>query len=556
MSARPEHPAVSSLLDADANQDGMLGAARPRSLKRRIAGLTAVVLLLLVAALVADQFDERGDAIDDALTHTRTLARTVNQHAGRTFGAIDHALTSTAAALAATENAFDPESLQTELLLDHQLAALPAVEALTLLNAEGQVVQRTTGLPGEPSSLAEMDGFRVHRDHPGHGLHIGTPMRSEVTGRWVIPLSQRVAAFGGAFGGVVLATVDPAYFQHFYADLGAGPERGILLLRNDGTVLATDRASTLTPGTVLEDESLLRTATVPGGATGAIDGRFLGAERVVGYDATAGLPYLAAVAVDRGTVLAQWRDGLGRHVAAIAGMGALVVFLAFLLARQIDRLNASNHRLHAEVHRRLAAEAGQAHALGRLKGTLGQSVEALARAVEKRDPYTAGHQERVAKLSEAIARRMGLPEERVENIRLGALMHDIGKVGIPAELLNKPGTLSRQELELIRVHPEIGYDIVRTIDFDPPVARVVAEHHERLDGSGYPKGLKGEEIALEARIVAVADVVEAITSHRPYRAALGLEVALAEIGRQRGRGLDAGAVDACRAVLDENPALL
>jgi len=162
-----------------------------------------------------------------------------------------------------------------------------------------------------------------------------------------------------------------------------------------------------------------------------------------------------------------------------------------------------------------------------------------------KDPYTAGHQQRVAQLAVAIAREMGFDADRVEGIRLGGIIHDVGKIYVPAEILNRPGKLTAPEFEIIKSHPEVGYEIIKGVQFPWPVAQMVYQHHERLDGSGYPRQLKDAEIALEAKILAVADVVEAISSHRPYRAALGVEAGLEEIRRKRGVWYDADAVDAC-----------
>ncbi len=169
----------------------------------------------------------------------------------------------------------------------------------------------------------------------------------------------------------------------------------------------------------------------------------------------------------------------------------------------------------------------------------------LARVVELRDPYTAGHQRRVAALAEAIAKEMGLPSEAIRALRLAALLHDIGKIAVPAEVLNKPGRLDRLEMKLVRRHPWVAYQILKDMPFPYPVAEIVLQHHERLDGSGYPRGLKGEDILPEARILAVADVVEAMISHRPYRPARGLGKALAEIQRGKGTLYDPAAVEAC-----------
>lgn len=206
--------------------------------------------------------------------------------------------------------------------------------------------------------------------------------------------------------------------------------------------------------------------------------------------------------------------------------------------------------LLGELRLRSDADAARATATDRLVVLLDQVVAALAHTLGQRDPYTAGHQERVATLAVAIARRMGLGEERVASIRTGALLHDIGKIGIPAELLAKPGRLTADEFNLIKGHVRMGEAIVSKIDFDAVVHNVVAHHHERLDGSGYPYGLRGDQISVEARIVAVADVVEAMSSHRPYRVALGPAAARTEICALRGSKLDAGAVDACLAIME------
>jgi PAS domain S-box-containing protein/putative nucleotidyltransferase with HDIG domain len=186
-----------------------------------------------------------------------------------------------------------------------------------------------------------------------------------------------------------------------------------------------------------------------------------------------------------------------------------------------------------------------------LHGALVATVDAIAATVDMRDPYTAGHQRRVAELAGAIAVEMGLRTDQVEGIRFGALIHDLGKVQVPAELLSKPTRLTKLELELIKTHPQAGYDIVKGIQFPWPVAQMVHQHHERLDGSGYPQGLKGDAIALEARVLAVADVVEAMASHRPYRPGLGVDAALREIEDKRGRAFDPQVVDACLRLFRE-----
>ncbi len=181
----------------------------------------------------------------------------------------------------------------------------------------------------------------------------------------------------------------------------------------------------------------------------------------------------------------------------------------------------------------------------RVRRALDGSIEAIGRVTEARDPYTAGHQRRVTALSVAIAERLGLDDLRIEATRAAGLLHDIGKLSIPAEILAKPSALSTLEMSLMKTHPQSAYDVLRTIDFPWPVADIVLQHHERMDGSGYPASLRGDAILPEARIIAVADVVEAMSSHRPYRAALGIQLALEEIEQGRGVLYDAAAVDAC-----------
>jgi PAS domain S-box-containing protein/putative nucleotidyltransferase with HDIG domain len=199
-------------------------------------------------------------------------------------------------------------------------------------------------------------------------------------------------------------------------------------------------------------------------------------------------------------------------------------------------------RVEAEMHRTVQL----------LQSSLDGIVKAMALTIEIRDPYTAGHQRRVSVLAQAVAREMGMAEEQMEGIRIAALLHDIGKITVPTEILNKPTRLSSAEFSIIQTHPQIGYNILKGIDFSAPIALVAMQHHERMDGSGYPLGLVGTETIIEARIMAVADVVEAMASHRPYRPALGLERAMEEVLHFRGIKYDAACVDACLNVFTKN----
>ncbi len=198
-----------------------------------------------------------------------------------------------------------------------------------------------------------------------------------------------------------------------------------------------------------------------------------------------------------------------------------------------------------DIGERTKAQAEIERYIGRLEHSMESTLTAVSLMVELRDPYTAGHERRVGELAAAIGAEMGLAEDLRKGLRLAGYVHDIGKISVPAEILSKPSKLTAMEFELIKGHSQSGYDVLKAVDFPWPVAEVILQHHERLDGSGYPRGLKGEEIILEARIMAVADVVEAMSSHRPYRPGLGLESALAEIEANAGKLYDPRAVPAC-----------
>lgn len=202
-----------------------------------------------------------------------------------------------------------------------------------------------------------------------------------------------------------------------------------------------------------------------------------------------------------------------------------------------------------DITQRKKIEQDLENSYSKLQILMEETVNGLVSAMEKRDPYTAGHQRRVAILANKIAEEMNLPQDQINGLRIAALVHDIGKIYVPSEILSKPGKLTEAEMNLIKTHPQAGHDILSKIQFPWPVAEIVIQHQERLDGGGYPKGLKGEEIILEARILSVADVVEAIASHRPYRAALGMDFAINEISSNQGILYDANVVDSCIKVL-------
>ncbi|MBW2168219.1 MAG: HD domain-containing protein [Deltaproteobacteria bacterium] len=229
--------------------------------------------------------------------------------------------------------------------------------------------------------------------------------------------------------------------------------------------------------------------------------------------------------------------------------GLLISVTNALNRRQLE----IDNRVYRESLEKMVGERTDAlqDSMQKLRKALEGSIHAMALTVEMRDPYTAGHQQRVADLASAIAKELGFSEDRINGLHMAGVIHDIGKISIPAEILSKPGKISEIEFDLIKTHSKVGYDILKTIEFPWPIARMVLEHHERLDGSGYPSGLSGEEFLLEAKILGVADVVEAMASHRPYRPALGIDKALEEISKNKGKLYDLDVAQACIELFGE-----
>ena len=248
------------------------------------------------------------------------------------------------------------------------------------------------------------------------------------------------------------------------------------------------------------------------------------------------------------------RDGSGRLM-GIIGFAVDITEQKSLqdeLERHHAKLREMNEILRREINLRESLHEQLQRNIDEMQQTMEGIITVIATTVEKRDPYTAGHQRRVAELAYAIAEEMNLADDRKNGICMAGNIHDIGKISIPAEILSKPGEISEIELSIIKEHPRAGYDIVRNIDFPWPIAEMIYQHHEYLNGTGYPRGLRRDEIFLETRILTVADVVDAMSSHRPYRAALGTAFALDEINRNRGVLYDPDVVDACNTVVRRN----
>ncbi|OHE23460.1 MAG: hypothetical protein A2X92_06840 [Syntrophus sp. GWC2_56_31] len=241
----------------------------------------------------------------------------------------------------------------------------------------------------------------------------------------------------------------------------------------------------------------------------------------------------------------------GITLAILLLMTALLYLLMSYSARLKSAVRERTDGLRQSLTNRREEEENLSRTLTNLRRAMKGTLDAMTFAVEAKDPHTSGHQRRVADLARTIAMEMGLPDAELDGIRMAAFLHDIGKISLPAEILSKASHLSDVEFSLVKTHPQKGYELLKEIEFAWPVARMVWQHHERLNGSGYPSGLSGEEILLGARILAVADVVEAMASHRSYRSSPGLAKALEEIGARKGILYDPAVVDACLRIFKE-----
>ena len=244
-----------------------------------------------------------------------------------------------------------------------------------------------------------------------------------------------------------------------------------------------------------------------------------------------------------------WVETLGRKIKYHGKPADLTVLRDVTKRKEMeDALKKAKEELEIKVKERTSELQESCEKLQRL---LKETVSALASAVEVKDPYTAGHQQRVAELACAIAKEMGFSEKQISGLEVAAIIHDIGKIHVPAEILTKPGGLTQDEINMINTHPQYGHDILKEIEFPWPVAEIVLQHHERMDGSGYPNKLSGKNILMEARVIGVADVVEAMSTRRPYRSALGLDKALEEISEKKGTVYDTKVAEACSRLFKE-----
>ena len=254
------------------------------------------------------------------------------------------------------------------------------------------------------------------------------------------------------------------------------------------------------------------------------------------------------------TAMQALNEGASAYITKPVDMNEVLATVGEVLEKQ--RLIFENRRLYQEAQRELAerkrAEEELKGNFQKLLRIFDETVKVITSAVEMREPYLAGHQRRVTKLASTVANELGFPEDQMGGIRVAGLVHDIGMLSVPTEILSKSGQLTAIELNIIKTHPKVGYEILKTIEFPWPVAQIVYQHHERMNGSGYPQGLAGEDILPETRILSVADVVEAMSYPRPFRPPIGVKKAIEEISGNRGVLYDPEAVDACMKLLAED----
>jgi HD-GYP domain-containing protein (c-di-GMP phosphodiesterase class II) len=252
---------------------------------------------------------------------------------------------------------------------------------------------------------------------------------------------------------------------------------------------------------------------------------------------------------------ALFEDNIKEHevkLTAEDGTEKSLLGRAQVVSRDKDGIPLTIAMIYKEITEHKLAKEELEESMQKLEKNLGDTIMAISRTVESRDPYTAGHQQRTMIIAKDIAKIMGLNKQQITGISMAGAVHDLGKICIPASILSKPGKINKTEFSLIKAHPETGYSILKHIDFNSPVAEAVLQHHERLDGSGYPFGLAGDAILLESRVVGVADVIEAIASPRPYRSALGIDTAIDEIKKNKGKLYDPLVVDAAIDLFSSN----
>jgi HD-GYP domain-containing protein (c-di-GMP phosphodiesterase class II) len=475
----------------------------------------------------------------------------------------------------ASQQAFDRDKMAAAIQSNFNRLKATNIQEVALLNEKGTVVYSTnTGAEGENHSQADFFSWARNPGNKGavrmwyektQGPRIpvtaGSPAPPHIGLFLVTPLYRESAAGvqkkpGGKFAGALMFTVD---LEKMLAERSpllspATKSRKLWIMEQGGTLLVHSGH----PEMVMRDirkrddtcngchSSFDYLETILGKAEGTIEYQIKGEHTKVAaftsmsFENTSWIIVMNAPLDD---VTAFERENL-KNTLFLLGTVVFLLGLAFFSTyRNYRRKVAGEMEVKRLQENQVLME--------KLRKTLGGTIQVISRAVEMKDPYTAGHQRRAADLARAIATEMGFSSDRTDFVRIASTIHDIGKISVPAEILSKPTKLTDIEFGLIKAHAQAGYDILKNIEFPWPVADVILQHHERMDGSGYPQGIKGDDLLLESRILAVADVLESMASHRPYRPALGIDAALEEITKNRGTLYDPRVVDICLRLFNE-----
>jgi len=496
--------------------------------------LSPIVLIWFVAIALSSIFGyiafdrvqvERNEARADVQRENDILCRAFEQDVSRSVASIDTMLLFLKAHYEKDYRV--TEDIQSMLKV---LRQRPIFQIVGLVDAQGFTIASTEPV-FRPLQVGDLPHIALHRTTSQADLHIGKPTRGRTTGTVSIPLTRRLNNPDGSFAGVVFAGVNPDYFSSFYEGLELGPSHGVSLIGLDGIIRARYFNQNREIGQSVAGSQLFRLLPSQPVGSYASPGVVSSQARLISYRKLPLYPLIVTVGVTEEHALAEVEQRKIRYY-SIAG---LFVVLLLGAAYSLTLLLQRNNRLLQQTNLTLLE----------LKNSSAQTIQTLASITEKHDPYAAGHQRKTTELAVAIGKQLSLSAERIGLLSTAAALHDVGKIAIPGEILSKPALLSPIEHDLVKLHVSEGVEILRSSGLPKTVITAVLQHHERLDGSGYPLGLCETQISLEAKILAVADSMEAMLSHRPYRVAMTVESALNELISLRDSHYDPAVVEAC-----------
>ena len=488
--------------------------------------LVAFFLSCITGYIAFDRVQvERGEARADVQRENAILCRAFEQDVSRSLASID-------TILLFLKSHYEKDYRVTEDIQSmlKVLRQRPIFQIVGLVDAQGYTIASSEPVLNS-INIADMPHIAIHQTSKLDDLYIGKPIQGRSTGKVSIHLTRRMNNPDGSFAGVVVAAVAPDYFSSFYEGLELGPSHGVSLIGVDGIIRARYFNQSREVGQSVAGSQLFRLLPQQPVGSYASPGIVSSQERLISYRKLPLYPLIVTVGVTEEHALAQVEQRKIRYY-SIAGL-----FITLLLgsAYSLSRLLQRNDSLMLQTQQTLLE----------LKTSSAQAIQTLAANTEKHDPYAAGHSRKTTELAAALGRQMGLSNEKIDLLCTAAALHDVGKIAIPGEILSKPALLSPIEHDLVKLHVSEGVEILRAAGLPKALVTAVLQHHERLDGSGYPLGLKDTQISPEAKFLAVADSMEAMLSHRPYRVAMTVEAALNELISLKGSHYDPAIVDAC-----------